>query len=224
MSAYQDLQSTVTLSPVTSIAQSDYPTVERVWMFIDLVNSTAWYVSHSQTDAFTLLHSYLKYMSDVVLEHRGEVIKLLGDGLHASFERPEDALLCATVFQHKMLFERVRSNELFPNARVGLSFGPCVRCELCDRIDYYGCSIILAARLAHYGKGNDIIMSEEFRLGPSIKDVLTTVNVKAEVRRIKGFPSPVTAYRLQAKEFPLIRHKLSRENKSKPKQCSSHNL
>jgi hypothetical protein len=47
---------------------------------------------------------------------------------------------------------------IVPKTRVGLSAGMCVQYRFCERTDYYGCTVIMAARLAQLGSG--------FLLGP----------------------------------------------------------
>ena len=197
----QELQANVTPLPG---AGSEYAVVNKASMFIDLVDSTTWHVSQDDISAFESLRSCLNRMSDFVHAYSGDVVKFLGDGLHATFERPVDALRCAVAFQSAMGFARVESDNAVPNARVSLSFGACVRYEMCGREDYYGYLVILASRLAQHGKGGDIIMSEEFRSHYDVDCALTPTHVKTEVRSIKGFPNPIRVYCLEAAQLPLI--------------------
>lgn len=182
----------------------EYTLVNKASMFIDLVNSTSWHVAQNDIDAFESLRACLNRMSDYVHAYGGNIVKFLGDGVHAAFEQPADALFSAVAFQNAMSSASVGSKDKLPNARVSLSFGTCVRYVMCGREDYYGHLVILASRLAQQGEGGDIVMSEDFRLDNDVDSVLAPVHIKAEARSIKGFSDPIKVYRLDAAELPLI--------------------
>lgn len=205
MSQVQGSENIPSCCPVYPDSGEELETVKRAWMFIDLVDSTAWYISQDEENALKLLRKCIAQMGSLVHDFHGEVIKLLGDGVHAGFEQPIDALLCAIVFQQEMLRARASSNNLFPSARVGLSYGVSVRCELCERVDYYGCAVILAARLAQLGRVTEVVMSEEFHRDRKIRETLHPVPVKTEKKALKGFPEPVSTYRIKTSGLSLVK-------------------
>ena len=86
-------------------------------------------------------------LAKVVREHNGTIVKTIGDGIHAAFSAPEDAL-AAAIAAHRSVAE-----ELDPPAgtdvaiRIGLHTGSSISVTLNERLDYYGSAVNLAARL-----------------------------------------------------------------------------
>jgi predicted ATPase/class 3 adenylate cyclase len=89
-----------------------------------------------------------------VLEHRGEVVKMTGDGVHAIFGDPLEALEAAVDVQ-RGLTELERSTGLKLRARCGVHAGTFERRDN----DYYGNAVNRAARIMAAGHGGQILIS-----------------------------------------------------------------
>jgi adenylate cyclase len=120
-------------------------------------------------------------VSEIAAEHRGEVVKMLGDGVLFHFGDPDDAVVASLD-----LVDRVGARGL-PPAHVGVNAGPMIY----DEGDYFGRTVNLAARIASQARagqvfvGEDaqrVVSSERFRL-----DELGTFE-------LKGIARPVTIY------------------------------
>lgn len=196
MLAISQLQTKSVRFPAVSTGPAEYTEVDGVWMMIDLVDSTSWYVSLDKMTAFSLLRVCLERMGGIVRQNNGKIVKLTGDGLHARFQRPIDALLCAVAYQNSMTPLNDRSLPCYPRARIGLTIGPCVQCKICECVDYYGHAVLLAMRLAQQGGCDQIVMSDELVSEPEIKKALKTVHVEAEMCTLKGFPQPLRVHRV----------------------------
>ncbi|MEM7407629.1 MAG: adenylate/guanylate cyclase domain-containing protein [Pseudomonadota bacterium] len=86
----QDYLSFLDKSSITDIALGDYVTGEMTVMFSDLRGFTSVSENMTPEDNFAFINSYLGRVSPVVREHRGFIIKYLGDGIHAIFPQRAD--------------------------------------------------------------------------------------------------------------------------------------
>ncbi len=205
MLANQQSRSEVTSIPAIPWTQAGCVEVDRTWMIIDLVNSTSWYVSHDQATAFSLLRTCLERMTSMVRRHEGTVVKLTGDGLHACFDNPLHALHCAAAYQNAAPATDDPSRRRVPGARIGLSVGSCTECRIGGHVDYYGYAVLLATRLAQYGRRDEVVMSEDFVSDPGIEGALKSADLEARLCSLKGLPDMIRAYRFYPRRLRLGR-------------------
>ncbi len=90
-----------------------------------------------------------------VEERGGRVVKTTGDGVHAVFERPLDALEAALALQ-RALAEPESTAGLALRVRCGLHAGSVERRDG----DYYGTAVNRAARLAAAAHGGQVLLSQ----------------------------------------------------------------
>lgn len=177
---------------------TDCLVVHRAFLFTDLDGFTAWSNSHGGVDGCSDLLASLRRMCAAVFDNGGELVKLRGDGVHASFAEAKRALCCALEIQGAWLGSQREGDDPFPCVRAGLSLGPGIRFILEGRQDYFGCAVNLAARLAESGNGPRITMSRQFWSDPGVRATLGSVQVRQRQITPKGYPAPLTAYQLDA--------------------------
>jgi adenylate cyclase len=89
---------------------------------------------------------------EVAANHRGEVVKMLGDGVHFHFRDPNDA-----VHAGLEIVRRVRPRNL-PPAHVGVNAGPMIY----EEGDYFGGTVnIAAARIAAQAGAGQVFVGED---------------------------------------------------------------
>ena len=81
------------------------------------------------------------------------------------------------------------------------SKGPCIVVNLNDRLDYFGSTVNIAARLPSFSQGGELIFSEAIHDDPEVQDFLAQ-NLKPDVLSrftgdVKGFDEPFTMWRLK---------------------------
>lgn len=121
-------------------------------------------------------------MQEVATRHRGLVVKMLGDGVHFHFQEPSSAVLGSLE-----LVESAGPKGL-PPARVGVNAGPMTYTDG----DWYGLTVIVAARLAEVAGPGQVLVGEAATEAGPIEGVRFE-----EVGPIplKGVARPVTVYR-----------------------------
>ena len=118
-------------------------------------------------------------VNEIASHHRGQVVKMLGDGVHFHFDDPHDAVLASLE-----IVESVRPQGL-PPAHVGVNAGSVIY----DEGDYFGRTVNIAARIASQAGPDQVFVGE---------DVARTVTprgfrlVEVGAVRLKGISDPVT--------------------------------
>ena len=80
--------------------------------------------------------------------------------------------------------------------KVGVHVGPSVVVTLNDRLDYFGSTVNMAARLQGQSRGGDIVLSRAVADDPAVRPLLATLAAKEESVALKGFADPISFVRL----------------------------
>jgi class 3 adenylate cyclase len=99
-------------------------------------------------------------------------VKTIGDAVMAAFHHPAAALRAALLAQAR-LSEAGEASPAFP-LRVGVHAGPCIAVTLNDRLDYFGSTVNLAARLKGLSTGRDVVVSDAVATDPEVLAWLAT--------------------------------------------------
>ena len=70
--------------------------------------------------------------------------------------------------------------------RIGLHGGSSIAVTLNERLDYYGETVNLAARLEGQSEGGEITLSEEFARDPAVANLLRDYEVRERSVSLKG--------------------------------------
>ncbi|MCK6548658.1 DUF5939 domain-containing protein [Myxococcota bacterium] len=190
---FRDLFSGEVLAPGVKLA------IERATiLFTDLVGSTAMYQALGDASAFSLVWTHFDVLREVVGAHRGAIVKTIGDAIMAVFLRPEDALDAAAELHARVgSFCRERGHVYPVSLKIGMHDGPCIAVTLNDRLDYFGSTVNLAARVEAQSQGDDIVVSEALATRTSGAEQLTARGWIAErlSARCKGFTDPIPMLR-----------------------------
>jgi adenylate cyclase len=90
-------------------------------------------------------------VSEVAAGHRGEVVKMLGDGVHFHFSDPGDAVRASLEVVHSVLPRGL------PPAHIGVNAGPMIY----DEGDYFGRTVNIAARIASKAGAGQVFVGED---------------------------------------------------------------
>lgn len=123
-------------------------------LFADLRGSTSLFETLGNARATALVTRSIAHVAGCVSEHRGSVVKTLGDGLMAVFGRPGDALACATRMQETLDATAPALRAL--RLQVALACGEVV--EIGG--DCYGDAVNVAARLLDHAGDSEILVTQ----------------------------------------------------------------
>jgi len=110
----------------------------------------------------------------------------------ASFGDPADAVRAAFDMQARIAgFNRANPADRALAIKLGVHVGSSVMVSLNDRLDYFGSTVNMAARLQGQSTGGDIVLSRAVAEDPAVKPLLETVPTRDESVSLKGFEQPV---------------------------------
>jgi class 3 adenylate cyclase len=142
---------------------------EVALLFSDLTGSTALYERVGDARAFALVEEHFSLMERIVHAHEGAIVKTMGDAVMACFAVPRNAVAAAL----EMVPENARVlGEHGLAVRIGVHAGPCLAVRANDRLDYFGTTVNVTARLEGKALPGQIVITEAFAGTPSIATLL----------------------------------------------------
>jgi class 3 adenylate cyclase len=164
---------------------------EIALMFTDLKGSTAFYERVGDAKAYRLVREHFAFLAARIREHNGAIVKTIGDAVMAAFSDPADAVRAALAIQQRVADFNAGHGGAAIVIKLGLHKGPCIAVTLNERLDYFGSTVNLAARLQTQSAGGDIVLSCALAEDPGVAAVLDGHALREEAATIKGFERPV---------------------------------
>lgn len=127
-------------------------------LFSDLTGSTALYERIGDARAFAVVGEHFGDMTAAVTAHEGAIVKTMGDAVMADFASPASALEAAVAMIHAC---RRAHGALGLGVKIGLHEGPCLAVRANERLDFFGTTVNVAARLQALARGGEIVIARE---------------------------------------------------------------
>lgn len=138
-------------------------------LFTDLKNSTRLYREIGDATAFGHVMNHFDVLKQVIAEEDGALVKTIGDAVMAVFRQPAAALRAMLHAQQRLARDSVQPL----NLKAGLHTGPCIAVTLNERLDYFGSTVNMAARLEGQSTGEDIVISNAVYSDPAVREFLS---------------------------------------------------
>lgn len=177
-------------------------------MFTDLEGSTALYEQLGDAAAYRLVRRHFGVLAEIIREHDGALIKTIGDAVMAAFATPEQAVRAALRIHDRIAaFNADYCKDAAADGRIadaaiglkmGLHGGRCIAVTLNERLDYFGSTVNMAARLQGRSHRGEVILSEPLAADPAVAPLLQGRRLSRESAELKGFDRPVPFVRLMA--------------------------
>ncbi len=166
-------------------------------LFTDLRNSTKLYREIGDAPAFGRVREHFDILEQAVAREEGAVVKTMGDAVMAAFRKPVSAVQAIWDVQKELTARGVPPLTI----KVGIHHGPCIVVNLNDRLDYFGSTVNVAARLPHFSSGGELILSSEIRNDPEVIQFLEQHAVLNSVSRfqgdVRGYDSSMEMWRVK---------------------------
>ena len=147
-----------------------------VMLFTDLTGSTALYERVGDARAYAIVEEHFTQMAKAVADHQGAIVKTMGDAVMATFTSPEDALLCAL----DMVAACEGSHgDLGVHVKLGVHEGPCLAVRANDRLDYFGTTVNVAARLQAQAGPSELVVLKELLGHPRVAQIVKERGLKS---------------------------------------------
>jgi class 3 adenylate cyclase len=168
------------------------------FLFTDLKGSTQLYDRVGDQTAYRLVREHFQILSEIVAAHDGAIVKTIGDAVMATFPTAGSALE-ASLEMHRRLEEwnlTHHSDDL--TLKVGIHEGPCIAVDSNDRLDYFGQTVNMAARIQGLAESKEICLSDTIATAPGAADRLRHLGrmVEQQVVQLKGISEAVAVYRI----------------------------
>lgn len=139
-------------------------------LFTDLKNSTRLYREIGDATAFGRVMNHFDVLKQTIAEQDGALVKTIGDAVMAVFRRPANAL--RAMLEAQELLANPPDGMLPLTLKAGMHTGPCIAVTLNDRLDYFGSTVNLAARLEGQSTGGDVVISRAVYSDPEVRELL----------------------------------------------------
>jgi adenylate cyclase len=166
-------------------------------MFTDLRNSTKLYREIGDAPAFGRVREHFEILEQAVAAEGGSIVKTMGDAIMAAFRSPAPALRAIWTVQ-RQIAER---GDPPLSLKVGIHQGPCIVVNLNDRLDYFGSTVNIAARLPNFSIGGEVVFSEPIHNDQDVIEFLeknASPNSLARFQgEIRGFDESMLLWRIR---------------------------
>lgn len=131
--------------------------------------------------------NHFDVLKKAIAEEDGALVKTIGDAVMAVFRHPPSALRAMLHAQQILAAPPDGGSPL--TLKAGIHTGPCIAVTLNDRLDYFGSTVNMAARLEGLSTGNDVIISRALYDDPEIRALVETGELGASSFdvELKGF-------------------------------------
>ncbi|NJD87530.1 MAG: adenylate/guanylate cyclase domain-containing protein [Betaproteobacteria bacterium] len=168
------------------------------FLFTDLKGSTELYERVGDLEAFELVKAHFRTLNEVVAMNAGAVVKTIGDAVMATFPTPDRALSAALGMREAMreLNDRRGHEDLL--LKIGIHEGPCLAVTLNDRLDYFGQTVNIAARVQGLATSRSIFATRPVVDYPASAQVLGESGCEALAQQIalRGIAGEVAVYEI----------------------------
>jgi class 3 adenylate cyclase len=162
---FRDLFATEALRPGEQISVGTLTV-----LFTDLKHSTQLYREIGDATAFGRVMNHFDVVKKSIADHDGALVKTIGDAVMAVFRSAADGLQAMLEVQRVLAEPPDGSMPL--RLKAGLNTGPCIAVTLNDRLDYFGSTVNMAARLEGLSSGADVIISRSVYEDPKVRELI----------------------------------------------------
>jgi class 3 adenylate cyclase len=175
-------------------------------LFTDLKGSTALYDAIGDLNAFALVQQHFDRLYQITMRHGGAVVKTIGDAVMASFSEPAGAVRAAIEMLDEIGGVAGGMSGEGLQLKIGIHRGACVAVTLNDRLDYFGQTVNVAARVQALADASEIYVTRDIYDVPEVAELLSgTFNAEPRLASLRGIHEEVPVFRLRPALRPAIR-------------------
>ena len=168
------------------------------FLFTDLKGSTGLYERVGDLVAYDLVRAHFRLLQEIVASEAGAVVKTIGDAVMATFSTPDRALAAALRMRDAMPDIKDSSGVEELLLKIGIHEGPCLAVTLNDRLDYFGQTVNIAARVQGLAVSTSIFATGPVVEHPVSAKLLSTAGLTPEAQRaaLRGIADEMTVYEI----------------------------
>ena len=168
------------------------------FLFTDLKGSTEMYERVGDLVAYDLVKAHFGVLQGIVADESGAVVKTIGDAVMATFPEPDRGLQAALRMReamHALNGERGREDLTL---KIGVHEGPCLAVTLNDRLDYFGQTVNIAARVQGLAVSRSIYATRPVVEHPAAARLLSETGLQAVAQEctLRGLSDSYRVYEI----------------------------
>ena len=191
--SFRDLFRAESISPGSS-----FDLREATFMFTDLKGSTELYDRIGDLADDRLVREHFHILEGIVAEHEGAVVKTIGDAIMATFSGARKAVQAAQEMHDRMeVWNRDQeAGDLL--LKIGIHDGPCIAVDSNDRLDYFGQTVNMAARIQGLAQARETYFSDSVFGAPGVGEYVQSCGIELApvTASLKGISEEVAVYRM----------------------------
>jgi len=165
-------------------------------IFTDLKGSTELYDRVGDLKAFNLVNQHFESLAKVIVKNSGAIVKTIGDAIMATFADPLDAVRAATeIVEDLNRFNQEHGGEDII-IKIGVHKGSSIAVTLNDRLDYFGQTVNVAARVQGLADVEEIYITDSVYEVEEIQDEISNYIVVPEKAKLKGIQEEMNVYKV----------------------------
>lgn len=183
MQVFRDLFSSEALRPGEQISVGTLTV-----LFTDLRDSTRLYREIGDATAFGRVMNHFDVLKDIISKENGALVKTIGDAVMAVFREPASGL--RAMLKAQQVLAAPPDGSAAMTLKAGLHAGPCIAVTLNDRLDYFGSTVNMAARLEGFSTGSDVVISSAVYADPEVQELIhqtEEISATSFAMFLKGF-------------------------------------
>jgi class 3 adenylate cyclase len=163
---------------------AEFAIESQVFLFTDVVGSTAMYEKIGDGPAFSLIRRHFDVLAEIYQRHDGALVKTIGDAIMCVFRRGDQALRAAVDMAREVPLACEVEAGVPLHLRIGLHRGPCIAMTANDRIDYFGTTVNTAARIQGVAGADEVAISPSLLHQPDVHAVVTELRLPARTQEL----------------------------------------
>lgn len=171
-------------------------------LFTDIKGSTQMYTDLGDSKAFQLVRAHFRILFDVIKKHNGVPVKTIGDAVMGVFANQTDGLKASLEAQKLLINDyKDKTDSEKIEVKIGLHSGTTIIVTLNGRLDYFGSTVNMAARIQAKANPNEVLISENIFESNENKRVIAqyTKTVKRTKGIFKGLKGEYNIYHISLK-------------------------
>ena len=160
-------------------------------MFTDIASSTEFYEVYGDIEGRAMIQRHNDLLGPIIEQFGGRVLRALGDGFMATFDKPPEAARAAVKIQNTMAAENLGKN---PSEQIWVKVAIHHGLGIVEKGDVYGDIINTLARICALTRQGDVLVSQAY--ADLIKDEPDIHYDYVGVKNLRGKSTPVEVYRI----------------------------
>ena len=144
------------------------------------------------------MQRHFQHLLDATVRHNGAVTKTIGDAVMAAFLTSADAVRAALDMREAVDLDQLNRDRPQRDfiLKIGVHRGASIAVTLNERLDYFGQTVNIAARVQNLADGDEICITEEVYGAPAVAEIIAPYLVAKSEAELKGVSKVMSVYHL----------------------------